>query len=327
MIELEDLRVGFPDGAAGWNNRVDGVALSLQRGERVGLVGETGSGKSLLALACLGLVPEPGRVTAGSVKVGGIDLAEMREPDLQRLRGGGIGLVLQEAAEALNPVFTIGFQVAETIAAHQGLGRKEAVREALTLLSDVALDAPQEIAAAYPHELSGGQAQRVMLALALAGRPSTLIADEPTSALDTLTQSQVIELIDRLVTGNEMGLLLISHDLVVIESMVDRVVVLFAGRVVEEGPTRDIFASPMHPYTRALLDAAPGRRRGVKTASQRHLPSGGNIPAGGCRFASRCELVDSACRQREPDLTRVDSGRRVRCPVVMSEDREPRGRN
>jgi len=270
FIEVEELSVGFPTSDNGWKNVVDGVTLAIGAGERVGLVGESGSGKSVTALACLGLVPEPGRVTGGSVSVAGTDIAMMSGAGLNRLRGGEIGIILQEAAEALNPVYTVGFQVTEAIAVHRDLRHREAYREALSLLSDAALEAPEEIASAYPHELSGGQAQRVMLALALAGRPRILIADEPTSALDLLTQAQVIGLLDHLVDDGDMGLLLISHDLVVVEGVVDRVAVMFEGRIVEEGPTDAIFSSPRHPYTRKLLASAPGRKAELSDEAGNH---------------------------------------------------------
>lgn len=259
-IEIRDLRVGFPSAKNGWRNAVDGVTLTIGAGEKIGLVGESGSGKSLTALACLGLVPEPGRVTGGSVSIAGTDLSTISDADLARLRGREIGLVMQEAMEALNPVYTTGFQVAETLAVHRGIGRREAISQARALLSEAALDEPEEVALAYPHELSGGQAQRVMLALALAGRPRVLIADEPTSALDLLTQAQVIDLVGRLVVENNMSLLLISHDLEIVKGLVDRVAVMRAGHIVEQGPAKEIFSAPRHAYTRMLLDSAPGRR-------------------------------------------------------------------
>ena len=270
LIEIEDLRVGFPSPDNEWKNAVDGVTLTVRAGEKIGLVGESGRGKSLTALACLGLVPEPGRVTGGSVSFAGIDLSAMSDTELSRLRGRDIGLIMQEATEALNPVYTAGFQVAETVAAHRGFGRKKSFREALSLLSDAALREPENVFRAYPHELSGGQAQRVMLALALAGRPRVLVADEPTSALDLLTQAQVIELLGRLVVDREMSLLLISHDLLVVRGLVDRVVVMHDGQIVEEGPTKEVFSSPRHAYTKMLLESAPGdRRRGRSRASAR----------------------------------------------------------
>jgi len=271
LLDLEELSVGFPTSDGGFKDAVNGVMLKVGAGERVGLVGESGSGKSITALACLGLVPEPGRVTGGSVSVAGADIETMSATDLNQLRGGEIGIILQEAAEALNPVYTVGFQVAEAVAVHRGLGRREAQQEALSLLSDAALEAPGEIARAYPHELSGGQAQRVMVALALAGRPRILIADEPTSALDLLTQAQVIELLDRLVDKAGMGLLLISHDLVVIEGVVERVAVMLEGRIVEEGSTEAVFSSPRHPYTRMLLASAPGRTAELSDEEGHHV--------------------------------------------------------
>jgi peptide/nickel transport system ATP-binding protein len=246
------------------------VTLAVGTGERVGLVGESGSGKSLTALACLGLVPEPGQVT-GSVSVAGVDIASMSGADLNRLRGVEIGIILQEAAEALNPVYTVGFQVKEAVRVHRHLGHKAAYRETLSLLSDAALESPEEIARAYPHELSGGQSQRVMFALALAGRPRILIADEPTSALDLLTQAQVIGLLDRLVADGGMGLLLISHDLVVVEGVVDRVAVMHRGHIVEEGPTDAVFSSPRHPYTRMLIASTPGRKTDLSDREGNHV--------------------------------------------------------
>ena len=270
-IVIEDLRIGFPTSEGGFENAVDGVTLAIGAGDRVGLVGESGSGKSLTALACLGLIPEPGRVTGGSISVSGIDISAMSTADLSRLRGREIGIILQEAAEALNPVYTVGFQVAEAVAVHRHLRNREAQRATLSLLSDAALEAPEKIARAYPHELSGGQAQRVMLALALAGRPRILIADEPTSALDLLTQAEVIELLDRLVDESGMGLLLISHDLVVVEGVVDRVAVMFEGRIVEEGSTEAVFSSPRHPYTRLLLASAPGRGSELSDEERNHV--------------------------------------------------------
>jgi ABC-type dipeptide/oligopeptide/nickel transport system ATPase component len=266
LIQIEDLKIGFPTADGGWEQVIDGVNLTVGAGERVALVGESGSGKSLTALACLGLVPEPGRVTGGSIQVTGKNIMSMSKTELAELRGRQIGLILQEAVEALNPVYDIGFQVTESISVHRKLGKKDASREALALLSDAALERPEEIVRCYPHELSGGQAQRVMIAIALAGRPRLLIADEPTSALDTLTQAQVIELLDRLVRHGDMGLLLISHDLSVVENTVDRVAVMSAGHIAEEGSTGDVFSSPRHPSTRELMGLH--RRKKTRTHDQ-----------------------------------------------------------
>ncbi len=259
LIEIDALKVGFPTPAGDWRQVIDGVDLTVGAGERVALDGESGTGKSVTALACLGLVPEPGQVTGGTVRVAGRNVFSMSTEELAQLRGQTIGLILQEAVEALNPVYSVGFQVTETVAIHRKLGKKEAAREALTLLSEAAIEEPEDIARCYPHQLSGGQAQRVMVAMALAGRPRLLIADEPTSALDSLTQVQVIELLNGLVASGGMGLLLITHDLAVVQNTVDRVAVMADGRIVETRPTTEIFSSPHHPTTRALL--GPHRQR------------------------------------------------------------------
>jgi ABC-type dipeptide/oligopeptide/nickel transport system ATPase component len=259
VIEIRDLHVGFPSSDNGWRDAVNGVSLALAAGERVGLVGESGSGKSLTALSCLGLVPSPGRITKGSISINGTDISTMSDAELRRLRGREIGLVMQEPTDALNPVYTAGFQLAETIAVHRGIRIKQACRNAIDLLSEAALGEPKSIARAYPHQLSGGEAQRVMLALALAGRPRALIADEPTSALDLLTQAQVIELLRRLIEERNMSLLLVSHDLEVAAGLVDRIMVMQGGRIVEEGSVREVFSTPRHAYTKMLLASAPGR--------------------------------------------------------------------
>lgn len=318
-IVLDRLRVSFPTQEGGWVEAVDGVTLTIGEGERLGLVGESGSGKSLTALACLGLVPEPGRLNGGAVRVFGDRIADMSRDRLQRLRGSEIGLIFQEAVDALNPVYSVGFQLAETVAVHRGLGRKDASREALSLLGEVALDHPTDIARAYPHELSGGEAQRVMVALSLAGRPRMLIADEPTSALDSLTQAQVIGLIGNLVRKRNMGLLLISHDLVVVEGMVDRVAVFFSGRILEEGPPSEIFSRPLHPYTSELLASAPGRRRKSASRPPRTQHTDRSVGKAGCRYAGRCEMARSSCWETEPELTQTVRNRSVRCPVVVEQ--------
>ena len=315
VLEVDDLTVGFPSLTEGWTHPVDSVSLAVSAGERLGLVGESGSGKSLTALACLGLVPEPGRILEGAARAGGIDVRSASLDELHRLRGGIIGLAFQEAAEALNPVYTVGFQIAETVSTHHRVTRREAWNRTISLLAEVAVDEPETIAAAYPHELSGGQAQRVMLALALAGRPQLLIADEPTSALDVVTQAQVIELLERLTHEQGLALLLISHDLLVVENVVERVIVMYAGRVIEEGPTDAIFSTPLHPYTEMLLASAPGRRSRLDASIQGPATSFAKPAVSGCRFSHRCPIVEPGCRDEEPALQQIGSGRRVRCIV------------
>ena len=313
VLEVDDLTVGFPSLTEGWTHPVESVSLAVAAGERLGLVGESGSGKSLTALACLGLVPEPGRILDGSSRAGGIDVRSASMDELHRLRGGIVGLAFQEAAEALNPVYTVGFQIAETVSTHHRVTRREAFERTVSLLTEVAVDEAETTAAAYPHQLSGGQAQRVMLALALAGRPQLLIADEPTSALDVVTQAQVIELLERLTHEQGLALLLISHDLLIVESAVERVVVMYAGRVIEEGPTAAIFSAPLHPYTEMLLASAPGRRRRLDASVQGAARSSAEPVLRGCRFSHRCPIVEPGCRDEEPVLRQIGPGRRVRC--------------
>jgi oligopeptide transport system ATP-binding protein len=324
LLDIRGLTVAFPEGDAEWRVVVEDVSLRVGDGERVGLVGESGSGKSMTALACLGLVPEPGRITGGTVTVAGRDVALLPTSELRRMRGGELGLILQEASSALNPVYTVGYQIAEAVAAHRKVDRKLARTHALELLADAALDNGEAIARAYPHELSGGQTQRVMLALALAGRPRCLIADEPTSALDLATQAKVLDLLDRLVDSKGLGLLLISHDLVVVEGVVDRVAVMYAGRIVEESATDDLFSSPLHPYTTMLLASAPGRRRHTAVTAWRASGPASSPIATGCRFNDRCPMAIESCRLEEPPLIDLGSGRRLRCPVILDAKSEGR---
>jgi len=316
VLEIDDLTIGFPSLADGWTRPVESVSLAVAAGERVGLVGESGSGKSLTALASLGLVPEPGKILDGSSRAGGIDVRSASLEELHRIRGGIVGLAFQEAAEALNPVYTVGFQIAETVSTHHRVTRHEAWDRTISLLVEVAIDEPENIARAYPHELSGGQAQRVMLALALAGRPQMLVADEPTSALDVVTQAQVVELLERLTRDQGLALLLISHDLRVVESVVGRVIVMYAGRVIEEGPTAAVFSAPLHPYTKMLLASAPGRRGRLDDSVQDPATSFARPVVRGCRFSHRCPIAEPTCHEEEPELLSAGPGRRVRCPLA-----------
>jgi oligopeptide/dipeptide ABC transporter ATP-binding protein len=322
LLDVEALTVGFPASAGGWENVVAAVSLTIGSGERVGLVGESGSGKSLTALACLGLVPDPGRVVSGTVTVAGSAVLSMRESEIAKIRGGEIGLAFQEATDALNPVFTVGFQIAETLAVHSGLNRHEARDAAIELLAQVAVDDPQAVAQAYPHELSGGQAQRAMLAAALAGQPRVLIADEPTSALDTLTQARVLDLLDRLVEDHGLGLLLISHDLAIVEGMVGRVHIMYGGRIVEEGPAEPVFSTPFHPYTRMLLASRPGMRSATGGGPDTENLRSGRPAETGCRFRNRCPDAVTSCAVSEPELIEVGLGRRVRCPIAIAGSQE-----
>ncbi len=321
MIHVEDLAIGFPTKTGRIRTVVDRVSMTVESGKRVGLVGESGSGKSILALACLGLIPEPGRLLGGSVVVDGIDLAAASAADLQRIRGGRIGMVFQEATASLNPVYTVGFQLVETIRAHHGLNRTEGRIRAESLLREVALEDPASVSRAYPHELSGGQAQRVMIALALAGDPDVLIADEATSAIDRITQTEVLCLLEGLTRERGMGLLLISHDLTVVRTAVEKAFVMFAGEVVEEGPTPELFGRPLHPYTQMLLASVPGNRK-EKTPQTAKVPSIPPAAASGCGFSPRCRLARPDCRENAPTLKNVTADRLVRCPVAVEKQQE-----
>jgi len=257
LLEVEGLEVGFPARDGSWTTVLDGVSLTVDAGERVGLVGSSGSGKSLTALAILGLVPEPGEIRSGTVRVEGVEASAV-----PGYRGGVAALVFQEAGSALNPTFSVGYQLKETLEAHEVACGARAMQRAAELLEEVALEEPEAMLRAYPHQLSGGQAQRVMIALALAGEPRVLLADEPTTALDVITQRRILELLVRITEDRGLGLLLISHDLAVISGLVDRVLVMHRGRVVDEGPTASLLRSPAHPETRRLVDAARALRGG-----------------------------------------------------------------
>ena len=251
LLVVDGLEVSVRSRDGGSTTILDGVSLTVETGERVGLVGESGSGKSLTALAILGLTPENASLEAGRVLVDGVDSREVAG-----MRGGTIGLVMQEAASALNPVFSIGSQLVETIEAHGAEDREAARRRALELLAEVALEDPESFFSAYPHQLSGGQAQRVMIALALAGGPRVLIADEPTTALDVVTQARILDLLVRITDERGLGLILVSHDLAVVAGVVHRLVVLHRGRVVEEGPVAELLDNPVHDSTQRMVAAA-----------------------------------------------------------------------
>jgi oligopeptide/dipeptide ABC transporter ATP-binding protein len=312
LLQIEDLRVEFPGPAP--VRAVDGVSFRLEQGETYALVGESACGKSATATAILRLV-EPGRITGGRLVFEGRDLLQLSEREMRRIRGARIGMVFQEPAAALDPVMRIGAQVSETLRVHRRLGRKEALREAVRLLGVVALPDPEGQARAYPHELSGGMMQRVMLAIALSCSPSLLIADEPTTALDVTIQAQILELLRRLKRELGLTVLLITHDLGVVAENADRVGVMYAGRLVEEAPVRSFFDRPAHPYTHGLLRSMPGGAPGPG----RRLPTlGGSVPdpahpPPGCRFHPRCPERFAPCDREEPRDVELGPGHRAAC--------------
>jgi oligopeptide/dipeptide ABC transporter ATP-binding protein len=307
LLEVRDYRLAF-DGYEGTAQVLNGIDLAVEQGEAVGIVGETGCGKSVLARSLLRLNPEPpARIVSGSIHFAGEDVLRMQGPALRRLRGTGIGMVFQDPATYLNPVFTIGHQMADVLRAH---GHRRAIADrSVELLESVQLRDAAGLLPRYPHELSGGMRQRVLIAQALAGNPRLLVADEPTTALDVTVQRQVLALIADLVTRLQLTLLLISHDLGVIGALCRRIAVMYAGSIIEDAPTADLLSSPRHPYTRGLLAAVPDLDRPDR------LPRGipGSIPSlrtppPGCRFHPRCPLVMPICRTDEPLLRRDQAG-------------------
>jgi ABC-type dipeptide/oligopeptide/nickel transport system ATPase component len=279
LLEVRNLEVSFPRGED-WTTVVRGVSLAIGRGEILGLVGESGSGKTLTALSVLALVPPPGRVRAAGILLAEratgadprrIDLLALSPRQLRAVRGGRIGMVFQEPATAFNPVYTIGFQIAEAVRAHRRMSRRSALDEAVRLLDRVALPAARRRLGDYPHQLSGGQRQRAMIAMALAGRPDLLLADEPTTALDVTLQAQILELLEDLRADLGLSVLLITHDMGVVAETCDRVVVLHDGQVVEEAEVTELFRAPAHPYTRALMAAIP-RPAGWKASEATGAP-------------------------------------------------------
>ena len=316
LLEIEGLRVAF--GAA---TPVDGVSLSLEAGRTLGLVGESGCGKTLTALAVLRLVPPPGRIAAGQVRFAGRDLLALDERAMREVRGGAIGMVFQEPMTALNPVLTVGEQIAEAATLH-GAGRAAARARAVEMLRLVEIPDPERRAAAYPHQLSGGMRQRVMLAVALACEPTLLMADEPTTALDVTIQAQVLDLLAALQRRLGMALLVVTHDLGVVAERADAVAVMYAGRIVERGDAAAVFAAPRHPYTRGLLASlpTPGNRNRLE-AIPGAVPDPLHRP-GGCRFRDRCREAIGACADADPPLRDVGAGRHVACVRVAPADTE-----
>ena len=315
VIELRRLKIAFPCDAQGPRIAVRDVSLKIAEGERVGIVGESGSGKSLTALACLGLVPEPGRFIQGSVLANGRDLSTFSSDELRTWRGGAVGFCFQEGSDALNPVYSVGFQLRESICCKRGIGKIRAGELARDLLVGLGVNPVDQILGAYPHQLSGGQAQRVMLALSLSGDPHLLIADEPTSALDTITKIEILSLLEQLVRDRGLALLLISHDLEIVRDTVDRVAVMYDGEIVEEAPAAELFREPLHPYTQLLLESAPGaphrhRRRAQSTDGFQTATD-----FGACSFVSRCAVARFQCSTARPELVAVGADRRLRCPV------------
>jgi oligopeptide/dipeptide ABC transporter ATP-binding protein len=309
LLDVRGLRTCFFT-HGGVIKAVDDVSFRIAEGEVLGLAGESGCGKSVTCLSLMRLVTPPGRIVGGEVVFKGRDLLGLAEKEVQALRGSQIGMVFQEPASALNPVFTIGYQVAESVMIHKGASRKEGLKEAVRMLEEVAIPDPARRAGEYPHQLSGGMRQRVMIAMALICAPSLLIADEPTTALDVTIQAQILDLMLRLREKYRLSILLVTHDLGVMAEMADRVAVMYAGKIVELASVRDLFKAPLHPYTAGLMNSIPGVAGGGRSAGgeRRRLHAiEGVVPdllhlPGGCSFNPRCPDVMPECHEASPAL-------------------------
>jgi oligopeptide/dipeptide ABC transporter ATP-binding protein len=314
VLEVRNLRVSFPGPAGSRFYPVDGVSFQLDRGETLALVGESGCGKSLTSLALLQLVPSPGRIEADSViRLGDTDVLALQGEALRRIRGRRIGMIFQDPMTSLNPVFTVGDQIVEGILAHFKMPRSKARERALQLLQEVGIPDPTQRLDAYPHQLSGGMRQRVMIAIALSAEPEILVADEPTTALDVTVQAQILEVLDRLRASRGMAVLLITHDLGIVAGRADRVAVMYAGQIVEQTTTARLFANPSHPYTQGLFASVPR----ISGPLKRLNPIRGSVPAptawpSGCRFRPRCpKAFDKS--EMEPPLLPVEADHQMRC--------------
>ena len=316
LLEVKDLSTYFytEEGTA---KAVDGVDFEIGQKEVLGLAGESACGKTVTALSILRLVPAPGRIVSGQILYRGEDLLKYPEDRMRKIRGREISIVFQEPATSLNPVFTVGDQIIETLILHQELSRREARNKAVQMLDLVGIPSPESRIYDYPHNLSGGMAQRVMTAMALACNPSFLIADEPTTALDVTIQAQILELLKELQARFGMSILLITHNLGIIAQVSDRLAIMYAGKVVEYGKVDRILKAPAHPYTLGLLDSIPR----VETIRSRLSTIKGMVPRpiewpSGCRFHPRCKYVTSVCKEREPEMIEVAPGHRVRCHLA-----------
>jgi len=322
LLEVEDLRVGIRS-ARGTFNAIEEVGFTLREGEVLGLVGESGCGKSITALALMGLLPQPvARITAGHVRFDGTDLATLSNEQMRHMRGDRLGMIFQEPMTSLNPVYRVGDQLVEALREHRPVGRTEAWREAVDMLDTVGIPAARDRARSYPHELSGGMRQRVMIAMALICRPKLLIADEPTTALDVSTQAQILDLLMTLKRDLGMAIMMITHDLGVVAEVADRVIVMYAGRIVETAGVFDLFRSPRHPYTDALLRSIPRLDSALDrlVAIEGAVASPLNRPSG-CSFRDRCPRARDRCADAVPPLETLTEGHSARCffPVEARE--------
>jgi oligopeptide/dipeptide ABC transporter ATP-binding protein len=314
LVSVENLKTYFytEDGTV---PAIDGVSFEVRKGETLAIVGESGSGKSVTSLSIMRLIPQPpGKILDGDIKFQGESLLSKSEKEMRAIRGNRISMIFQEPMTSLNPVYKVGDQISETIILHQKKNKKEALAEAINLLNLVGIPEPERRINQYPHELSGGMRQRVMIAIALACHPELLIADEPTTALDVTIQNQILQLMKNLKQKSNMSIMLITHDLGVVAEMADRVVVMYSGQIVEQGDVFTIFENPKHPYTEGLLKSMPSaeKRVGKLYAIDGVVPNPLNLPPG-CRFADRCEYATALCHQEMPQIQQISEDEVVRC--------------
>ena len=330
LLEVTELRTYFF--MPGYVLRaVDGISFTVDEGETLGIVGESGCGKSQASMSIMGLIPSPpGKIVNGKINFDGRELISLPEEEYQKIRGNDISMIFQEPMTSLNPVLTVGYQITEALVLHRDLGEEDAREEAARLLKIVGMSDPANRLREYPFQLSGGLRQRIMIAMAMACQPRLMIADEPTTALDVTIQAQILRLIKELTEKNNMATMFITHDLAVIASFTERVIVMYAGVIVEDASVRDIFKSPMHPYTQGLLDSIPRLGEGSRDSSGKHrslnaIP--GSLPdpkilTRGCKFASRCPRAMQKCWDAEPALVETERGRKVRCFLYSNEIRK-----
>lgn len=315
LLEVRGLKTWFHT-FGGVVRAVDGVSFSLASGEILGLVGESGGGKSMVGFSIMGLIDPPGRIEAGEILFGGRDLARLPEAELQRVRGAEVAMIFQDPMTALNPLYTVGEQLEEMLVLHTSLGRAERRARCVEMLAQVGIPQPEQRLGSYPHQFSGGMRQRVVIAIAMIAGPKLLIADEPTTALDVTIQAQLLRLMKAQVAQRGASLILITHDLAAVSQMADRIVVLYCGRVVEIGAAAELIDRPRHPYTRGLLDSIPGSQPGARRLSQipGAVPDIRKLPQG-CSFAPRCPRAAQLCRAEAPALRPVDgpSGQMAAC--------------
>ncbi|WDV44952.1 ABC transporter ATP-binding protein [Clostridiaceae bacterium M8S5] len=313
LLQVKDLKTQFKL-KKGLVNAVDGVDFKIDKGEVVALVGESGSGKSVTSLSVMGLIPNPpGKIINGQILFNGENLLEKTKRQMQDIRGNKISMIFQEPMTSLNPVFTVGKQISEALIRHKKMSKKEAIKESINMLKLVGIPSPEERIHSYPHQLSGGMRQRVMIAIALACKPELLIADEPTTALDVTIQAQILDLMVKLKNEFNTSILLITHDLGVVAETADRVVVMYCGKVVETGSVKEIFEKPLHPYTQGLLSSIPKMDKKVEKLFiiPGMVPNPLDMPKG-CAFSTRCSKCMDICKEKMPELKFID-GRRVRC--------------